>query len=75
MDTAMQAHWLSDEEVRALVADEETLNKLSVENSDPVVTYNNGQYYYWDETWSQCFGPFDNEIECRASLTAYAKTI
>lgn len=30
-------------------------------------------FYYWDEAWGNCFGPFEDEEECRESLAKYAK--
>lgn len=32
-------------------------------------------FYYWDETWGSCYGPFEDEEECRASLAVYCESI
>lgn len=32
-------------------------------------------WYYWNETWGSCYGPFGSEEECRASLAVYCSTI
>lgn len=72
----MKAHWLTDEEIRAL-ADVELSLRIT-ESPDSVRIYRSSgetQYYYWDETWSQCFGPFNCETACRVSLNAYARSL
>jgi hypothetical protein len=32
-------------------------------------------WYFWDETWTQRYGPFPNEKVARHMLAEYAKTI
>lgn len=32
-------------------------------------------FYYWDETWGSCYGPFEDEDDCRASLAVYCDGI
>lgn len=50
------------------------LNKLRPEEkeNDPVhfVTEDDG-WYFWDETWSDRFGPFHTELECRLAFAKY----
>lgn len=28
-------------------------------------------WYFWDETWAHCHGPFVRLLECRATLQKY----
>jgi hypothetical protein len=37
---------------------------------DPVQLYN-GQWHFWDETWSCAYGPFDSEAQARFNLDWY----
>jgi hypothetical protein len=30
------------------------------------------RWYFWNETWSDHYGPFDSEAEARRSLAEYA---
>ena len=39
---------------------------------DPVFC-KNGCWYFWDETWSDTYGPYKDEEECRNKLNGYAK--
>lgn len=32
-------------------------------------------WYYWDETWGSCYGPFEDEEECRKSLGLYTESL
>lgn len=32
-------------------------------------------WYYWDETWGSCYGPFEDEDDCRDSLAVYCESI
>jgi len=72
-----EPHWLSDEEIEIRLKNSQPIVGSTFENtlsSDPVIVCDN-QFYYWNETWSECCGPFENEEDCRASLAEYAKTI
>lgn len=35
----------------------------------------NGQWYYWDETWAWRTGPFDTEAEAREDLMKYCEML
>jgi hypothetical protein len=32
-------------------------------------------WYFWNETWSDCYGPYVTEEECRHKLAEYCKTL
>ena len=34
-----------------------------------------GKYWFWDETWASCYGPFETLDACNKSLESYAKTL
>lgn len=40
--------------------------------SDPVLLDNHGRYWFCDETWTECFGPYDSEQEADAACKEYA---
>jgi hypothetical protein len=42
--------------------------------SDPVWTNSQG-FWFFDETWSEIYGPWPTEGEAREQLDAYAKTL
>ena len=44
------------------------------EPSDPVYSDKNGWWFY-DETWSTAYGPFDDEEAARTGLNTYAETL
>jgi hypothetical protein len=35
----------------------------------------NGQWWFWDETWSERFGPYDTEEEAVNACNRYAKEV
>lgn len=37
--------------------------------------YTNSGFYFWDEVWQSCYGPYDTEEEARKELINYAKTL
>lgn len=37
---------------------------------DPIFELN-GLWYFWDETWSTSFGPFDSKVTAREKLFEY----
>lgn len=39
---------------------------------DPV-HFDNGSWYFWDETWSERHGPFGSEVEARTAVNRYAR--
>jgi ADP-ribose pyrophosphatase YjhB (NUDIX family) len=41
---------------------------------DPVHVFF-GEYYFWDETWADRFGPFETEEEARENLKVYCETV
>ena len=41
-------------------------------SGDPVCE-DDGYWYFWDETWTEQFGPFSSESEARECLAAYCK--
>jgi len=40
-------------------------------SADPVFQTTKG-WFFWDETWTSCFGPFDTQLLVRAYLRVYA---
>jgi len=40
-------------------------------SNDPVHN-ENGQWYFWDETWAERYGPYATEREARCTLESYA---
>ena len=43
--------------------------------SNPVFYGSDGQWYFWDETWTVKHGAYRTHEECQQALTAYAETI
>lgn len=41
--------------------------------SDPVYE-KDGKWYFYDETWRPCGGPYDTEEEARSELSRYIET-
>ena len=41
-------------------------------SSNPIFKYDD-KFYFWDETWSWCYGPFDFEENARHLLELYIK--
>jgi len=39
---------------------------------DPVNT-EDGKWYFWDETWTHNYGPFDTEQLCEEQLKKYSE--
>jgi hypothetical protein len=64
-------HWLDEDEIGMLGP---AVAGLHGNKSDPVMRYNCG-WVFWDETWSRCKGPFDQEEECRVAHKKYAETL
>lgn len=49
------------------------LNKVS-ESQNPKVTFQkDGKWFFWNETWSDCFGPFDTEEAASDGCNLYAR--
>lgn len=42
--------------------------------ADPVFKHNN-KWYFFDETWSECYGPIASEWMARACCRKYADTL
>jgi len=61
-------HWLSNDEIDMLG------QPLHQETNDPVTQYNSG-WYWWDETWAGCFGPYGSQEEARVSVKKYSETL
>ena len=40
----------------------------------PIKFYNNG-WFFWDETWSNAYGPFHSHIEAAAQLLDYRRRL
>jgi hypothetical protein len=41
-------------------------------SNDPV-EFDEGQWWFWDESWSQRLGPFESEAEARDVLRDYCE--
>jgi hypothetical protein len=51
------------------------LVKTRLENAaDPVYSNPEG-WWFFDETWAGCYGPYADEKTARDALTAYARTL
>jgi len=42
-------------------------------NIDPVHQHNDGQWWFWDETWADEYGPFNDYEAAEISLEQYAE--
>ncbi len=60
----MQKHWLTEEEIKALVEIEDL--------SGTVCHYTIG-WLWWDETQSDCFGPYTTKEEAAKDQLEYAQ--
>jgi len=67
----VKKHWLTPEEIANLGEDEYIKPEKT---ADPVSKYK-GMWYFWDETWSQTFGPFDTHQEAREGCRQYAEEL
>lgn len=47
---------------------------LSDGSPDPIKRYNDG-WYFWDETWTRRFGPFDSKDAVSKSFDSYCKEV
>jgi hypothetical protein len=71
----MKPHWLTDEEIDSLPSgNDPTDDTTLMAGGNPVRRYGD-LYYYWDEVWRNCFGPFDTEQEADQSVSDYAKAL
>lgn len=43
--------------------------------SDNPVFYENNEWYFWDETWIEKYGPYDTEAEANSACVQYAETL
>lgn len=59
------AEWKYGEEMKA-----EILEPWNSKTGDPIFRCSDG-WYFWDETWTRCLGPFGSKEECRAKLAGY----
>lgn len=66
-----EKHWLTVEEIDDLKWP--SLDSLNAHNS--VMQASNDFYYFWDETWSYAYGPFETVEEARAACAEYEKTL
>lgn len=51
-----------------------TVYILNSHTNNPI-TIENGEYYFYDKSWSFKYGPFSTEQECRDELNEYAKKL
>ena len=47
---------------------------MTKQRIDPVHEFD-GKWYFWDETWADRYGPYDNEDTCRKALDRYCKEV
>ena len=66
----MEPHWLTNEEIKSLPPGA----FVYPHSPDSVAKYGDF-FYYWDEVWANCYGPFDTESNCRFALMEYAVTL
>ena len=66
-------HWLTEEEVRNLRPDASN-RKDAWPDPNPVLSYG-GKWYFWDECWAYCFGPFDTQHDANRAVAEYAKNL
>lgn len=43
--------------------------------ADPIAYDDQGQWWFWDETWSYAHGPYDDEAQAVQALAYYADTL
>ena len=43
--------------------------------SDPVYQALDGMWYFWNEIWSNMYGPYDTEQEARKACIEYARRL
>ena len=50
------------------------MKPASDREGDPVWVNSKG-FWFFEETWAVCHGPWDTEAEARTELSAYAETL
>jgi len=65
-----EPHWLTDDEIKNL---SNIVNSCTI-GDKPVVYYTTG-WYFWDESWSRCYGPFITKKEADEECAKYASTL
>jgi hypothetical protein len=61
-----EQRWLSDGDFTELGGEQE--------NDGPLSKYA-GKWYFYDETYSEMYGPFDEKEDARKACESYAKTL
>jgi len=46
---------------------------VSKHNPNPIHQHSNGKWYFCDEAWSDCYGPFETEEEAQIACKEYAE--
>lgn len=44
-------------------------------HNDPVHQKEDGKWYFWDETWTEAYGPYETEIEANQQLDVYCDQV
>lgn len=44
-----------------------------LESKNPIYKDRNGKYYFWDETWTTSFGPYQTKEKAEKELDKYVR--
>ena len=48
---------------------------LDNETPEEIQGYTKPGWYFWDETWGLCYGPYSSKSEASQRLSKYAETL
>lgn len=48
--------------------------EMDVPSKNPI-HFDNGKWWFWDETWSDRLGPFDTEEQTKEALRQYCEEV
>jgi hypothetical protein len=61
---------------RADTIDSKPINRIAGEMTAPDPVFEKeGKFYFYDETWTNAFGPFETREEGQAALRKYAESL
>lgn len=53
----------------------EPIKQFRTYNGDPVEQWADEKWYFWNEVWTDAYGPYDSEQDARDALKIYCKSI
>lgn len=68
--TALTPHWLTAEEQRWVI----TKPGFS-KDGNPVICGDDNMWYFFDETWTEVYGPYQTQEEANEGCSRYASTL